>query len=156
MSAVPDSLPSYIRTMDEADISSIMSIETRAYLFPWSVGIFLDCLRVGYKAWVYERNTAIRGYTVMSYGAGEAHLLNLCVAPEWQRHGVGRALLGHVLIQAERLGATQIFLEVRPSNAIAIKLYQDMYFVEVGRRKGYYPAAEGREDALVLAKPLGG
>jgi len=155
MSAVPSAAVTTIRAMRAEDLDSVMAIEERAYAFPWTRGIFQDCLRVGYGCWVYESQQTLRGYAVMSFGAGEAHLLNLCVGPEWQGAGIGRKLLCHVLTQAERLAATEIFLEVRPSNAPALRLYRELAFREIGRRRGYYPAHDGREDALVLARPIG-
>ena len=141
-----------IRRMTADDLDTVIEIERRAYPFPWTPGIFRDCLRVGYGAWVCLLGERIVGYALMSSGGGEAHLLNLCVDPDYQRRGLGRLLLEHVLRQAGRTGADQIFLEVRPSNVAARQLYHAMGFIEVGRRKGYYPAERGREDALVLAR----
>ncbi|HEX5513482.1 MAG TPA: ribosomal protein S18-alanine N-acetyltransferase [Gammaproteobacteria bacterium] len=149
--AILDAAPR-IRRMVEEDVDAVMEIERRAYPFPWTPGIFRDCLRVGYNAWVYVQKEQILGYALMSCGGGEAHLLNICVDPEYQGAGLGRTLLQHVLRHAGRLGADQLFLEVRPSNTRALALYEDMGFIEVGRRKGYYPAERGREDALVLAR----
>lgn len=152
MSAVlPEAIPR-IRRMTEADVDAVIAIERRAYPFPWTPGIFKDCLRVGYSAWVCLQDEQIRGYALMSSGGGEAHLLNICIDPEHQGSGLGKLLLKHVLRQAGRVGADQIFLEVRPSNAAALHLYEGMGFIEVGRRKGYYPAEQGREDALILAR----
>ena len=141
-----------IRRMTADDLDTVIEIERRAYPFPWTPGIFRDCLRVGYGAWVCLLGERIVGYALMSSGGGEAHLLNLCVDPDYQRRGLGRLLLEHVLRQAGRTGADQIFLEVRPSNVAALQLYHAMGFIEVGRRKGYYPAERGLEDALVLAR----
>lgn len=141
-----------IRPMREGDIDAVMDIERRGYPFPWTPGIFRDCLRVGYNAWVCLERGTIRGYALMSCGGGEAHLLNICVDPDYQGQGLGQVLLRHVLWQAGRLGADQLFLEVRPSNTRAIRLYDAMQFSEVGRRRNYYPAEQGREDALILAR----
>jgi ribosomal-protein-alanine N-acetyltransferase len=152
MSAAAYDAACVIRPMREADIDAIMAIERHAYTFPWTAGIFLDCLRVGYNAWVCLQQETIRGYALMSCGGGEAHLLNLCVDPGDQGRGFGKALLRHVLRQAGRLGADQLFLEVRPSNARALRLYEAMFFTEVGRRKNYYPTPRGREDALIMAR----
>lgn len=138
--------------MQPDDVDAIMEIERRAYPYPWTAGIFRDCLRVGYNAWVYTQQERIRGYALMSCGGGEAHLLNICIDPDFQGSGLGRALLEHVLRQAGRLGADQLFLEVRPSNHRALKLYDALDFIEIGRRKGYYPDDGKREDALVLAR----
>lgn len=131
-----------------------MNIERRAFEFPWSPGIFRDCLRVGYCCWCYEVDDEIQGYGVMSVAAGESHILNLTVNPHAQRRGIGRKLMQHFLQLAGRHGAETVMLEVRPSNRAAIKLYEKLGFNEAGRRSNYYPAQEGREDALLLALSL--
>lgn len=140
--------------MHEGDVRAVMEIERRAYQFHWTEGIFRDCLRVGYCCWVMELAGAVAGYGVMSLVVGEAHLLNICIAPEWQRRGYGRFLLGHFTALAEERGASQMFLEVRLSNAPALALYRSEGFNEVGMRKNYYPDEQGREDALILARDL--
>ena len=140
--------------MHEGDVHAVMDIEKRAYRFHWSEGIFRDCLRVGYCCWVMELGGVTAGYGVMSLVVGEAHLLNICVAPEWQQQGYGRLLLQHFLELARERGASRMFLEVRLSNQVALGLYRDVGFNEVGMRKNYYPGEHGREDALILAKDL--
>lgn len=152
MSAVPSGAVCSIRPMREADVEAVIEIERRAYPFPWTRGIFLDCLRVGYNAWVCIERGEISGYALLACGAGEAHLLNICIDPRKQGIGLGQTLLRYVLREAGRLGADQMFLEVRPSNERALRLYEAMRFIQVGRRKNYYPAAAGREDALILAR----
>jgi len=139
-----------IRPMRRSDLDEVHAIEDRSYPFPWSRGIFGDCLRIGYCCRLAELSGDVGGYSVLSVGAGEAHLLNLCVAPEQRRAGLGQALLDGVLVDARVLGAQRIFLEVRPSNRGAIALYEANAFHIIGRRPGYYPAWEGREDALVM------
>ncbi|MFD0739077.1 ribosomal protein S18-alanine N-acetyltransferase [Lysobacter koreensis] len=143
-----------LRPMREDDLPTIQAIEDRAYPFPWTIGIFRDCLRADYPAWVLHRDGAIVGYFLMSLGAGEAHVLNVCVAPEHQGCGHGRRLLRSILQLARARGAQRVFLEVRPSNTGAIKLYFDEGFNEIGRRPRYYPAKDSREDALVMAIEL--
>jgi ribosomal-protein-alanine N-acetyltransferase len=144
-----------IRVMADADIPHIMKIEERAYDFPWSPGIFHDCIRAGYCCYVMEGNDhVILAYAVMSIGAREAHILNICVAPEQRRAGCGRALMTKMIALARRLQADMMFLEVRPSNAAALRLYEKLGFNEIGTRNNYYPAKQGREDALILAKQL--
>ncbi|MBW3550190.1 MAG: ribosomal protein S18-alanine N-acetyltransferase [Proteobacteria bacterium] len=140
--------------MREADLEAIFAIELRAYPFPWTLGIFRDCLRADYPSRVLHQDGRIVGYFLMSLAAGEAHLLNLCVAPEAQGRGYGRKLLHAMLHLARGRGAARVFLEVRPSNAGAIALYFNEGFNEIGRRPRYYPAADGREDALVMAMEL--
>ena len=155
MSAVVASAEPFCRPMHEGDVRAVMDIERRAYQFHWTEGIFRDCLRVGYCCWIMELAGGVAGYGIMSLVVGEAHLLNICVAPEWQHRGYGRHLLGHFMELARERGAGQMFLEVRLSNKPAIALYRAQGFNEVGMRKNYYPGENGREDALILAKDLG-
>ena len=139
-----------VRPMHDADVAEVISIERASYQFPWTEGIFHDCLRVAYLCRVAIQNRRIVGYAVMSMGAGEAHILNLCVREEGRRAGIGRALIRYPLEQAEDAGMVEAFLEVRPSNAIAMVLYQSLGFEQIGTRRGYYQAVGGREDAAVL------
>jgi ribosomal-protein-alanine N-acetyltransferase len=143
-----------LRTMRESDVPTVLAIDKSAYEFPWTEGIFRDCLRVGYHCRVLEQFYAIQAYGVMSVAADEAHLLNLCVRPQAQRQGFGRKMLSHLVDLACRAGADTLLLEVRVSNQPAIALYMAMGFSEIGQRKRYYPARGGREDALILAKAL--
>lgn len=147
-------MPAALRPMREDDLDAVLAIELRAYAFPWTVGIFRDCLRADYPSWVLLRDDAVVGYFLMSVAAREAHVLNICVDPELQGHGLGRRLLRALLHLARARQVERVFLEVRPSNAGAIALYHDEGFNEIGRRPRYYPAADGREDALVMAIEL--
>lgn len=140
--------------MTERDIEVVVAIESQVYDFPWSAGIFRDCLRVGYSCWVTEAADQVVGYGILSAGAGEAHILNYCVAPEHQGQGLGLKLLNRLLNLGRWHNARTVFLEVRPSNHRAIKVYTDRGFKVVGRRPNYYPASPGREDALVMALRL--
>jgi [ribosomal protein S18]-alanine N-acetyltransferase len=140
--------------MREADLPQVMEIERRAYAFCWTEGIFRDCLRVGYACWLVELEGQIQAYGVMSVGAGEAHILNLCVSPAVRRQGYGRKVLSHLLNLARRMRADTALLEVRPSNEAALRLYRSIGFNEVGIRRDYYPDHNGREDALILALSL--
>jgi [ribosomal protein S18]-alanine N-acetyltransferase len=143
-----------IRGMQEADVAAVSLIERSAYTFPWSEGIFHDCLRVRYICQVVEIGATLIGYGVMSVGAGEAHLLNVCVAQEYRCRGIGRRLLQHLLQLAARSGALDAFLEARPSNVAAVRLYASQGFFQIGVRRGYYQAVDGREDALVMKRRL--
>jgi len=143
-----------LRAMREVDLPAVMAIEQRAYAFPWTQGVFRDCLLADHPSWVLLDSDHIVGYAVLSVAADEAHVLNLCIAPEVQGRGHGRRLLRALLLLARRRGAQRVFLEVRPSNAPAIALYHDEGFNEIGRRPRYYPAKDGREDALVMALEL--
>lgn len=156
MNAVVAGYGSRIRPLLVADLEAVMAIERRAYGFPWTQGIFRDCLRVGYCCWCYEIDGEILGYGVMSVAAGESHLLNLTVNPDSQRQGVGTRLLTHFLQLACRHNAETVMLEVRPSNTPALRLYEKLGFNEIGVRRNYYPAEQGREDALLLARSLSG
>ncbi len=143
-----------LRDMMPEDVQAIMKIEKAAYPHPWTPGNFLDCLKSNYHACVLERVGFICGYAVMSIGAGEAHVLNICIDPQLQGQGLGRALL-HALEQRARAEkADMMLLEVRTSNTVAINLYQSMGFNELGCRKNYYPSHNGREDAIVMARQL--
>jgi [ribosomal protein S18]-alanine N-acetyltransferase len=140
----------WVRPMRESDLSAIMDIEARSYDFPWTEGIFRDCLRVGYYCLVLERDSTVGAYGIMSLGAGEGHILNLCVNPEYRYQGLGRYMLEHLLTYARSHLIRVAVLEVRCSNEPALALYGAMGFHKIGVRKGYYPAFGGREDALVL------
>jgi ribosomal-protein-alanine N-acetyltransferase len=140
--------------MRAEDLSTVIQVETAAYAYPWSEGILRDCLRVGYSCWVCELGNDLVGHAVMSIAVGEAHLLNICVGPGWQGRGLGRRLLRRMLRIARERDADTMFLEVRVSNDAAQGLYEAEGFAEVGRRRDYYPARYGREDAIVYAKAI--
>ena len=144
----------HIRPMMEIDLPEVAQIEQKSYAFPWSENIFRDCLRVGYTCRALDLAGQIIGYGVMSLGAGEAHVLNLCVAEAHRGRGLGASLLEQLLEFAASSGAEDIFLEVRPSNASALHLYKKHGFHQIGIRRGYYQAAGGREDAVVLRRQL--
>lgn len=154
MSALPELGPTRFRPMREEDLDAVHDNEALSYSHPWSPGIFRDCLHSGYSCWVMEVGGMITGHGVMSVAVGETHVLNICIAPEWQGRGFGRRFLEHLLDIAREHGALMAFLEVRPSNETALKLYESLGFGEVGRRRDYYPANGGREDAIVMALGL--
>lgn len=156
MSAVSVQPAPLLRPLRESDLDAVMVVERRAYPFPWTRGIFQDCLQAGYPGWVLEEAGQIVGYGVLSLAADEAHVLNVCVDPDCQSRGHGRQLLRALVRLAASHGASRVFLEVRPSNAPAVALYHSEGFNEIGRRPRYYPAASGREDALVMAMELVG
>lgn len=154
MSAVLDEPSVIVRAMSNDDLADVVAVERSAYTHPWSEGIMRDCLRVGYSCWVCELDGIVVGHAVMSVAVGEAHLLNLCVSPEWQGRGLGRRLLRRIFRIAGERNADTLFLEVRTSNSPARVLYESEGFVEIGQRRDYYPHDRGREDALVYAKTL--
>lgn len=143
-----------LRRMRPGDLPEVLFIENANYQFPWSEAIFQDCLRVNYSCWVCEESDKILGFSIVSIAVGEAHILNINVHPAEQKQGVGRKMLTNLIEVARNKNAETIFLEVRPSNLGAIALYTSMGFNEIGIRKGYYPAVNGREDALMLALEL--
>lgn len=154
MNAVAATPAPVLRPMHEGDLDAVMEIELRAYPFPWTRGIFQDCLRAGYPGRVLVGDTGLLGYGLLSIAADEAHVLNVCVDPQRQSRGFGRRLLRELVQVAREHRAARVFLEVRPSNAAAIALYHSEGFNEIGRRPRYYPAVIGREDALVMAMEL--
>ena len=155
-----------LRPMYEADLPAVLAVETTAYPYPWTEGIFRDCLRVGYHCLVAQPTPGpgvtfaqavpapLVGHAVMSAAVGECHLLNLCVHPDWQGRGLGRRMLLRLFAIGRANNADTAFLEVRASNRGAIALYASEGFCEVGLRRGYYPAGNRREDAIVMARPL--
>lgn len=155
MSALPTEIAPYFRPMQQRDIEGVIDIERRVYEFPWTIGIFQDCMRIGYVCRVFERQSEIVGYGIMSVGTGECHILNVCVAPDYQGRGLGRLMIERLITIAKRCKVRIAFLEVRLSNERAFELYNGLGFNEIGRREDYYPASGGtRESALVLAKML--
>ena len=142
------------RPMQFEDLDRVMEIEPKIYSHPWSRGNFADSLHAGYSCWIYESEGEVVGYAVMMSVLDEAHLLNISIAQDCQGRGMGRALLDHVIDIARRHGAQMMFLEVRPSNKNAIALYESIGFNEFSVRKGYYPAHNGREDAILMGLAL--
>ena len=145
---------SCIRAMTAQDLSTVMEIETAAYVHSWSEGNFRDCLSAGYELVICDLEQQTIGYGVMSMAAGEAHLLNLCIHPQKQGRGYGRRLLNHLMQIADQKNVSTVYLEVRASNNRACTLYHMAGFNEIGFRTGYYPSGSvrGREDAIVFAK----
>jgi ribosomal-protein-alanine N-acetyltransferase len=159
---VVESLPSstanvFLRAMRASDLDLVVQSENLSLQNPWSKRIFSDCLRSGYECWVLATRDRIVAHGVLSAAAQEAHVLTICVHPDFRRMGYGRRMLRHLLDKGSRLGAKVSFLEVRPSNKVAVDLYISMGFVQVGERRQYYPANPGeshREDALILSRLL--
>ena len=143
-----------LRPMAEADLPAVMAIETGIYSFPWTQGNFRDSLAAGYSCWIYVRDGDLIGYAVLMHASDETHLLNLSIAASCQRQGLGSLLLRRVCELARGQGARLLFLEVRPSNVGALRLYQRHGFQRVGLRREYYSAQAGREDALIFSLPL--
>lgn len=146
--------PATIRVMLHDDLVQTSDIERRSYEFPWSHGVFRDCLLAGYVCVVVDRADVVIGYAILSIAAGEAHILNLCVDPDCRWRGYGECLLDELLQRARQAAVREIFLEVRPSNIAALALYRKRGFRQITQRPAYYQAKEGREDAAVLRKVL--
>jgi len=145
-----------MRPMDRDDIPAVMVVELLAYPHPWEAKVMHQCLQVShYHGWVLEILGKIQGYLFLSVVAGEVHILNICVHPDLQGKGWGRELLQRTFdLAANEYQANMCFLEVRPSNTVALSLYESEGFNEIGMRKNYYPTTNGREDALVMAKSI--
>ena len=154
MAADPKTLHALVRNLTEEDLDRLIEIEHAAYPFPWTRGIFADCIRVGYDCTGLQVGPALVGYTIQSLAAGENHLLNLCIAPEWQGNGYGNLMLDHAIRLAVEKNCSSMFLEVRPSNPAGMGLYERKGFSIVGQRSGYYRSADGREDAMVMRLEL--
>jgi ribosomal-protein-alanine N-acetyltransferase len=146
--------PAHIRTMVRDDLALVSDIERRSYEFPWSHGVFRDCLLAGYNCVVIERGEVVVGYGILSIAAGEAHILNLCIDPHFRKLGYADRMLEEILVHTRQAEVSKIFLEVRPSNESAIALYQKNGFRQIAYRPAYYQAREGREDAAVLSKVI--
>ena len=140
--------------MTPADIDAVLAIEESVQAWPWTRGNFVDALAAGYDGWVGRLGEAVVGFAVLMRAVDEIHLLVIGIAPAFQRAGHGRSLLDYATQQARAAGMTRMLLEVRTSNAGAIGFYRRAGFVEIGRRRGYYPADTGREDAIVMAREL--
>lgn len=144
-----------LRILSENDFSELLIIEALSHIAPWDRGTFERCWQAGYQGWVIEYNNKIIGFIIITLYAGESHILNIAIHPDFRSQGFGQQLLEHALAIAKSKGANIAFLEVRKSNDSAISLYQKLGFVQIGERKAYYPDKSGREDALVFAKDLG-
>ena len=149
-----EEMPVHVRSMTHDDLAQVSDIERRSYDFPWSHGVFRDCLLAGYGCLVLEQGDTLAGYSILSIAAGEAHILNLCVDPAYRSLGYGARLLDELIARARYADVKQIFLEVRPSNKNALALYRKYGFHRIARRPAYYQAHDGREDAEVLSLKL--
>ena len=147
-------IPVNVRNMTHDDLASVSDIERLSYEFPWSHGVFRDCLLAGYSCIVLDRGRHVVGYGILSIAAGEAHILNLCVATEFRGLGYGERLLDDIIERAHYAEVNVIFLEVRPTNSSALSLYRKKGFHKIAKRPAYYQASSGREDADVLSLVL--
>jgi len=147
-------VPLLMEPMTEHDLDAVAALEAAAQPFPWNRQLFADSLRADHEALVLREGGLVLGFIILMNVLDESHLLNVAIHPSRQGSGLGARLLRHGMSRAANLGMVQMFLEVRPSNTRAEALYRHFGFVQVGRRKAYYPAKEGREDALVYCRTL--
>lgn len=140
-----------LRQMTSADIPAVLAIEQATQISPWIEQAFIESLQV-YSCWVIEQNNAVIAFGIISIkkSVGESHIMDIAVKPEKQGQGLGKQLLLHLLYCAEIGGGYSVLLEVRRSNVKALQLYKALGFNEIGVRKNYYPAVNGREDAIML------
>ncbi len=143
-----------IAPLQKNQLDAVMAVEKSAYPIPWTYGAFYDCLIAKYDCHGLWRDEQLLGYFVAQLIVDEFHILNICVHPAEQGKGWGQYLLKTVISLAQARGLRRVLLEVRVSNRRAQQLYQHAGFVEIGRRKKYYPALDGREDGIVMALPL--
>ncbi|WP_336367276.1 ribosomal protein S18-alanine N-acetyltransferase [Marinobacter sp. C2H3] len=144
-----------IRPLAPVDVPQVLELERQGYPNPWSEAVFLDCFRDNYQLWALCRGDRLCGYAIVALQLDEAHLLNLCVAPNDRRSGLGRRLLRHLMAHATAAGAVKVILEVRASNQSAAALYASEGFVQIGLRRGYYPGPGNPEDAIVMVHGAG-
>ena len=154
MSAVFKSMEAGFEPMADAHLDAVIAIERRAYDHPWTRGNFADSLRSGYEAQLLIAGETVIGYFVAMHGVDEVHLLNITVDPDFQGQGWGRVLLDALALWARAKRAQWLWLEVRTSNARAQQVYQRYGYRRVGERRNYYPAQQGREDAIVMSYKL--
>ena len=154
MSACLEPSATVIRALGDTDLDNVIRIEKASYPFPWTRGIFADCLRVGYSCWGLDYGDDFAGYSILTFGPEETHLLNICIDARFQKVGLGLQLLDWSIEKACEAKSKIIFLEVRPSNFRALKIYDRRGFRQIGERPKYYPAENGREDACLMAMQL--
>jgi ribosomal-protein-alanine N-acetyltransferase len=142
------------RQMQEHDLDIVMQIEPTIYSHPWTRGNFMDSLHAGHQGWVMMQREEIVGYAVVMVVLDEAHLLNISVAGPYQKQGLGRQLLAHLINHAKVNKMSNMYLEVRASNVAAIALYKKMGFMQTSLRRGYYAGEAGREDAILMGLTL--
>ena len=140
------------RLMTSQDLTRVLVVERNAYSHPWTEGNFKDSLSGNDEVWLLESGCTIVGHGVISVAVGEAHLLNICVAKEVQRKGLGRTIIRYLIERSQQLQANIMFLEVRQSNTSAIALYRSEGYEKIGERKNYYPLGGQREHAVVMSR----
>ncbi len=144
-----------LREMTEADLDAVARIENEVHAHPWTRRNFSDALHSKYECKVYASEAGeMLGYAVLMLAVDEAELLDIAIAMQHQHRGLGRRLLEEMIALARRADMRRMVLEVRTSNAAAIGLYRKAGFADIGLRRDYYPAANGREDAILMGREL--
>lgn len=144
-----------ITQITEHDLERLFEIEQSAHLVPWSMGILKNTQGENYLNLKLTYHDKIIAFAICQHILDEATLLNIAVTPSFQGKGFGKQLLNHLLQQLTEKGISTLWLEVRESNITAQKLYEQLGFNEVDRRKNYYPTPHGqRENAIVMARYL--
>ena len=141
----------YIDMIDD-HIRDVIDIENDSYGYPWSEKIFFDCIKHNYLCKVLLLDNAVIGYLISSIVQNECHIMNLCIRKEFRGNSYGKYLLNELHEEVINSNCILVFLECRPSNLSALNLYKSEGYNEIGLRKNYYPAPNGYEDALMLAK----
>ncbi len=152
MSAVLRHQPFQLRLMSFSDLEQVHLIECASYNFPWSSDLFVSCLQANYQCWVLTNGEQIAAYGIFSITYEEAHLLNLCVHPQYRRCGLARSMIRAFVRMLRNHAVKLLYLEVRPSNIGALRLYRSEGFQRLGVHRNYYRAVRGREDAIILAR----
>lgn len=140
--------------MGVEDLIEVAALEARIQAFPWTLGQLRDSLAAGHEGWSHRAAGRLAAFALTLPAVDETELLVIGVAPEHRRQGIGRALLERLFARARATAMRRMLLEVRASNVAAGAFYRQAGFVEIGRRRGYYPASAGREDAIVMAREL--
>lgn len=138
------------REIGEADLADVVAIESEVHAYPWKLGHFKDALKAGYASLLMQWSGQTIGYAIVMIVLDEAHLLNVSIAKSFQRQGFGRQLMQQVVTFGQANACKDLFLEVRESNHAAIRLYESMGFNEMSVRRNYYPADNGRENAILM------
>jgi len=141
--------------MKLSDVELVWQLDRKVFEFPWTKKNFQDSVAACHGCYKWMLGRDIIGYLVMMTVHDESHLLTIGIDPELQGRGLGTTMVNFALEKAAEEGAHSMFLEVRERNRQAIRLYEKLGFVEVGRRRDYYPQVNGREDALIYAATWG-
>jgi [ribosomal protein S18]-alanine N-acetyltransferase len=142
-----------LREMVAEDLPAVVAIEKESYTVPWSEATFRGLLRRrDAELIVAESHGIVIAYAIFWCVIDQSELGNVAVTAKWRGRGIGERLVAEVLRRAGQRGVREVYLEVRPSNEVARRLYERFGFSQVGRRRNYYQ--EPVEDALVMRRAL--